>query len=365
MHLPQTSAYVRAQLEKMGYQVEEIKNGGLTAQVGQAGDGRGKTILLRADMDALPLTEESGEPFASLHPGVAHACGHDLHTTFLLGAARLLKEREKELSGTVKLLFQCGEETLEGAENAIQGGVLVKPTVDAAIGIHVQPTLPLGYLNYPKGAFLSSTDTFEIIIRGKGCHGGQPSQGIDPISPAAHIVLALQSLQVKEIAADEPVVLNICRIESGTATNIVPDTARLWGTLRTYDDMVCRRLKKRMSEIVEWTARSFGAGAELKFGECCPCTVNDPLLVEELTGAVAQFGKTFITEPNYQMQVSDDFGFFSRQVPSVMFIIGCKPETREPSHNHSPLVTYHEGVLTIGAALLAHCAYDWLEKRRG
>lgn len=365
IHLPQTSAYVRKQLEKMGYQVEAAGNGGLITQVGQAGDGRGKTILLRADMDALPLTEESGELFSSLNQGIAHACGHDLHTTFLLGAAKLLKEREEEISGTVKLLFQYGEETLEGAKNAIQSGVLQNPTVDAAIGIHVQPSLPLGYLNYPKGAFLSSTDTFKICIRGKGCHGGQPSMGIDPISPAAHIILALQSLQVKEVAADEPVVLNICRVESGTATNIVPDRAQLWGTLRTYDDAVCKRIKKRMREIVEWTAKSFGAEAELRFEEHCPCTVNDAELVDGLAGALIRFGSAFITEPDYRMQVSDDFGFFSQQVPSVMFIIGCKPEVEKPSHNHSPFVAYHEGVLTIGAALLAHCAYDWLEERRG
>jgi len=312
-------------------------------------------------MDALPMTEQSGLAFQSLYQGKAHTCGHDLHTAFLLGAAEMLKERENELSGRVKLMFQMGEETLEGARAMIRAGVLENPAVDAAVGIHVQPALPLGYLNFPRGGFLASSDTFEINIKGKGGHGGQPHLCIDPISIAAHIILALQSLQVKEIAAGEPVILNICQFESGSATNIVPDCARLQGTVRTFDDNICRLIKKRMGEVVRGTAQMYGAEGKLIFTEYCPCTVNDANLAEFFSTSLARFGTDFTTETDYSMQVSDDFGFISQKVPSVMFIIGCSPENGIRGHNHSPSVIYNEKVLVTGAALMAHCAWDWLE----
>jgi len=357
--LPETCAYVKKKLEKMGYSVEEIPHVGLMTCVGR---GEGKAILVRADMDALPMQEESGEPFTSRRPGIAHTCGHDLHTSFLLGTAQLLKERESELPGTVKLLFQTGEEPLEGAHNAILAGVLHRPEVKAAFGIHVQPALPLGHLNYPKGAFLSSTDMVKIRVTGKGCHGAMPHLGIDPINAAAHIILALQSLQVKEVPADEAAVLNICRIEAGSATNIVPNEANLWGTLRTYNDDICRNIKRRMEQVVEYTARAFGAEAELNFTEHCPCTVNDPYLVGGITESLKSFGRPFISDPDYRLQVSDDFSFYSQEVPSVMLMIGCKPEQGEIKTNHSPDVRYNERVLPIGAALLAHCLLDWQRK---
>lgn len=359
--LPKTCQYVRAQLEQMGYQVEEVASGGLLASVGQ---GNGKTLLIRADMDALPMQEESGEPFSSLHPGIAHTCGHDFHTAFLLGAAKLLKEREHEIPGTIKLFFQTAEETLEGAQSAIAAGVLHNPEVNAAMGIHVQPLLPFGHLNYPKGAFLSSVDMIQIHIRGKGCHAAMPHLGIDPINVAAHMILALQSLQVKEVPANEAVVLNICKVESGSATNIVPNEAYLWGTLRTYNDGVCRQIKQRMQEIVACTAQAFGAEAELDFLEHCPCTVNDPDLVDAVASSLQTFEQPFHSNPDYRLQVSDDFGFFSQEVPTIMLMIGCKPEQGQPYTNHSPGVRYDEAVLPYGAALLAHCAWDWQMKQK-
>lgn len=358
--LPKTCQFVKAQLEHMGYQVEEVASGGLMVSIGQ---GNGKTLLIRADMDALPMQEDSGEPFSSLHPGMAHTCGHDLHTAFLLGAAKLLKEREDEILGTIKLLFQTAEETLEGAKSAIAAGVLRNPDVDAAMGIHVQPLLPFGHLNYPKGAFLSSVDMFQIRIKGKGCHGAMPHLGIDPINVAAHIILALQSLQVKEIPADESVVLNICKMEAGSVTNVVPNEACLWGTLRTYNDNICREIKQRMQQVAVHTAQAFGAEAEISFIEHCPCAVNDPALVDSITSSLQTFEQSFHSDPNYRLPVSDDFGFFSQEVPTVMLMIGCKPEQAERRSNHSPNVRYDETVLPYGAALLSHCALDWLKKQ--
>lgn len=356
-HLPQTTAYVKVQLEEMGCQVQEIPGAGLTACIGA---GRKKTLLLRADMDALPMDEKSGEPFSSPVAGQAHTCGHDLHTAFLLGAARLLKEREAELPGQVKLVFQTGEETLEGAQAMLRSGILEQPTVDAALGIHVMPTEPIGHLYFPKGVVLSSSDMFEIVIEGKGGHAAAPHLAVDPINAAAHIILGLQSLQAKSVPPDQNVVLNVCRVESGSATNIIPEQARLWGTLRTFHDPLCRQIQEQMEQVVNCTAQAFGASARLRFSEHCPCTCNDPALVEALEPCLDRFSPDLVRHSVYRLQVSDDFGFYSQKVPSAMILIGCRPSEGEACHNHSPFVRYNEDVLTTGAALLAHCAYEWL-----
>lgn len=359
--LLQTSAFVTKKLREMGCETTEIPEGGVVCHIGK---NTGKTIMLRADMDALPIQEQSGLTFSSCNEGVAHCCGHDIHTSFLLGAAKMLKEREHELSGTVKLVFQTGEEPLEGAKNMIAANVLEDPHVDCAVGIHVQPLLPLGCLNYPRGAFLCSSDILKIQVFGKGGHGGLPHLGIDPINIAAHIILSLQSLQIKEISADSPVVLNICEIKAGSSCNIIPESAVLIGTLRTYDPQICCKLKKRIIEMCESTATTFGGSALVTFEESCPCVINNSTLVEQLSGYIPQLEMDFITESEYKMQVSDDFGFFSEQTPSVMFIIGCESTEGSRSFNHSPSVRYNEGVLPIGAALLAHLAFSWLNDRR-
>lgn len=358
--LPQTEAYVHRQLTDMGYQPQHIPNAGLLISAGQ---GHGRTLLIRGEMDALPMEETSGETFSSHCPGAAHTCGHDLHTTFLLGAAKLLKEQEAQLPGTVKLFFQTGEETLEGAENAIRSGVLLHPNVDAALGVHVQPLLPVGCLNIPKGAFLSSTDMFRIHIHGKGCHGAMPHLGVDPIQIAAHIILALHTLQVKEVPADEPVVLNICKMEAGSASNIVPNEACLLGTLRTYNDSICQTLKERIQDISHGVAQSFRGQAQVEFMEHCPTTVNDPAFVDFIDRSLQTFGRTFVSDPDYRLQVSDDFAFYSQTVPSAMIMLGCQPDGGERIPNHSPNVRYNETVLPIGAALLAHLAAGWQARR--
>lgn len=357
LELPITTSYVKEKLIEMGCEVEEIPYGGLVALIGNK---TGNTILLRADMDALPLQEQSGLSFASNFSGISHSCGHDLHTTFLLGAAKMLKEKEHELVGTVKLMFQSGEETLEGAKRMLDSGVLENPKVNSAIGIHVQPLLPLKALNYSKGAILASSDTFEITVYGKSCHGAQPHLGVDPINIAATIIHLLQAFQVKEVPSDATVVLNICEIKSGHASNIVPDTALLTGTLRTYDNVLREMIKVRICEIVEGTANIFGATSKLRFLDSCPCTENDPTFTESLEKYIHDVGIDFNTEPNYRLMVSDDFGLIAREVPSTMFIIGCKPEVEETSHNHNSKVIYNENVLVQGAALLAHCAFNWV-----
>ncbi|SDK60710.1 amidohydrolase [Natronincola ferrireducens] len=347
---------------ELGCKPEEICKCGITATIG--GKNPGKTILLRADMDALPMQEESGLEFTSLHSGHAHTCGHDLHTAFLIGAAKLLKEREDEIQGTIKLMFQPGEESLTGAIDMIKAGILESPKVDAAMGVHVQPLLPLNHLNFAKGAFLSSTDILEITVQGQSCHASQPHLGIDPINVAAHIILALQSLQVKEVPTNEAVVLNICEVKSGYTSNIVPDQAVLRGTLRTYNPELRKKIIEHCNKLVELTAKAFNATAKFEVVESCPSAINDHKLVEDMGEYISNLGIDFTTDPNYRLQVSDDFGFISELVPSIFFIIGCKPEGTQASHNHNSKVVYNEEVLHMGAALFAECAFNWLKNKQ-
>ena len=360
--LPKTTKFVKQKLIEIGCIPEEICKSGIVATIGRKKTG--KTILLRADMDALPMQEESGLEFESQHPGIAHTCGHDIHTTFLIGAAKLLKERENEIEGTIKLMFQPGEESLTGATDMIKAGVLETPKVDCAVGIHVQPLLPLKHLNYPKGPFLASTDILKITVQGESCHASQPHLGIDPINVAAHIILSLQSLQTKAVPVNEAVVLNICEVKSGNTSNIVPEQAILTGTLRTYNPTLRKKIIEQCKKLVELTAEAFNATAKLEILESCPSAINDENLVEDIQKYIPNLGIDFVTDPNYRMQVSDDFGFISELVPSVLFIIGCKPEEKHTSHNHNSKVIYNEDVLHIGAALFAECAFNWLKDKK-
>ncbi|MGL6105403.1 M20 metallopeptidase family protein [Romboutsia sp.] len=360
--LPKTTKYVKEKLTEIGCKPEEICKSGIVATIG--GNKPGKTILLRADMDALPMQEESGLEYTSQHLGIAHTCGHDIHTSFLIGAAKLLKEREGEIEGTIKLMFQPGEESLTGALDMIKSGILESPKVDCAVGMHVQPLLPLNHLNYAKGPFLASTDILRITIQGRSCHASQPHMGIDPINIAAHIILSLQSLQSKLVPSNEPVVLNICEVKSGNTSNVVPEQAILTGTLRTFNPQLRKEIIEQCDKIIKLTSQAFGATSKLEILESCPSAINDKKLVDEIKEYIPNLGIDFVSDPNYRMQVSDDFGFISELVPSILFIIGCKPDGIESSHNHNSKVIYNEEVLQMGAALFAQCAFDYLKNNK-
>ena len=371
-----TLAYVRQELTEMGLQPEDCGRAGLVALVG--GKRPGKVFLLRADMDALPIREEADVDFASQN-GRMHACGHDLHTAMLLGAARLLKAHEEEIDGTVKLMFQPAEEIFEGSHDMIEAGLLEHPKVDAALMIHVMAGMP-----FPAGTVVVSApgvsapaaDYFDIRVQGKGCHGSMPNTGVDPLTAAAHILIALQELHARELAMDDRAVLTIGTMNAGTAANVIPDTVTMGGSLRTFDEETRALLKQRMTEIAQFTAKAFRAEAEVTFGSGCPTLVND----KDLSACCGQYmkellgqGKAFsVAELNAmgggsssKTAGSEDFAYVSQEVPSLMLALAAgQPEKGYCYPQHHPMAKFDESVLPGGSAVYAWAALRWLQDHK-
>lgn len=375
-------SYVKKELEKMGYEPKDCGKAGIVALAG--GKKEGKVFLLRADMDALPIKEESGVSFAA-QGDKSHACGHDMHTAMLLGAARLLKKHEEEIPGTVKLMFQSAEEIFEGSNDMIKSGVLENPKVDAALMIHVMAGMP-----FPAGTVVVSSpgvsapgaDYFEIRVQGKGCHGSAPNAGVDPLNAACHILIALQELNARELSINDRAVLTIGTMNAGNAANAIPDIAIMGGSIRTFDEDTRSFLKERMTEIAEGIAKSFRAGAEVSFGSGCPSLYNDERVsldivkyMKEILGEQKTFSgeqlnamsgnkpsKTPGGKPSKTPGGSEDFAYISRQVPSVMLALAAgEPEKGYIYPQHHPMVKFDEAVLPGGSAVYAYAALRWLE----
>lgn len=359
MQLPHTTAFVMERLREMGYAPEELPHGGVTALAGDP--GKGKTVLLRADMDALPIQEESGLPFASRCEGAAHCCGHDLHTTALLGAAKLLKEAEASLPGAVKLMFQPAEEIMRGAKSMIDDGILENPKVDAAVMLHMVAQIPSGVLLYGSGTVAASSNVFSITVEGKGGHGARPFEAIDPINAACHIHLALQELISRETDAMNPAVLTIGAFHAGTAENIIPSSAVLRGTLRTFDKEVRDFLLSRLRDVCELTARAFRATATVTLESSTPPLIADERAVDIVGRVFTQrFGQKAILRQSV-MSGSEDFAEIADRVPSVCFLLGGGSEEEGCLYGiHHPKVRFVEDCLPVGAAAYAEAAHALL-----
>ena len=360
--LPLTTKYVKEKLIEIGLDPKEITKSGLVATIG--GKKPGGTILLRADMDALDMREESGLDFAS-KTQYAHTCGHDLHTTILLGAAKMLKEREDEIEGTVKLMFQPGEEYFIGAKAMIDAGVLENPKVDAALGMHVMLNDPVGSIGYQHGYTLSSVDGFKITIKGKGCHGAMPEKGIDPINAGVHVYLALQELISREISAFDNAIITLGQFAAGTVANIIPDTCVLQGTMRTYGKELRKYLFNRMQEVIDLTCKTYRASFEYEVLSEVPSLYTNPELLDEMLGYIDEMEEDFTLIKDSKGTPTDDFAFITERVPSAHFQFGCKvQDERGAFPQHHPKVVFDENVLPIGAAVIAQCAFNWLKNNK-
>lgn len=368
--LTETKPYVKSALMKMGYTVQECGKAGLVTTVGKPG---GKVLLLRADMDALPIAEEADVDFACQN-GRMHACGHDMHTAMLLGAAKLLKAHESELEGMVKLMFQPAEEIFEGSKDMIASGVLENPRPDAALMIHVAAGMPLPagtvVVSAP-GVSAPAADYFTIRVHGKGCHGSAPQNGIDPLTAAAHILIALQEIHARELSASDEAVLTIGTFHAGEAGNVIPDTATMGGTIRTYDEKTRAYLKERITAIAKNVAEAFRAGAEVSFGSGCPTLVNDKGLSETVTGYLKDLlgaNRAFTTAELSGGKPargggSEDFAYVSHEVPSLMLALAAgEPSKGYVYPQHHPKVKFDESVLSTGAAVFVDCALQYLRE---
>lgn len=358
--------YVRAELTALGLTPTDCGRAGLTAVI-----GRGEPcILLRADMDALPIPEESGEEFASTN-GAMHACGHDCHTAMLLGAAKLLKAREAELHGTVKLMFQPAEEIFEGAKDMIAAGVLEDPKPEAAFMIHLSLPFPMTagtVITMAPGVSAPAADYFTIHVRGKGCHGSTPHQGVDALTAAAHILIALQELHARELAPGQEAVLTIGTIRGGTAANAIADSAELSGTIRTYDEQTRAFLKTRMAEISAAIASAYRAGASVEFGSGCPVLENDAALAKKVPGWLREILAEGMVLSAADLGGargggSEDFAYISQQVPTLMLALAAgNPQDGYTVPLHHPKVRIDETALPFGTAAFTQIALRYLNE---
>ena len=361
LHLPQSSAYIKAQLDAMGIAYDDslVEGSCITATLGTDGP----CIMLRADYDALPVEEMSGEPFAADN-GNMHACGHDMHASMLLGATRLLKEHEDELKGRVKLLFQPGEEAAGGAAACVREGVLENPQPDVAFALHVASQVPLGVLAWGEKA-LARAHNFKVTVGGHGGHGSMPEMCIDPITPAAYIHLGLQELISREIAGTEEAVLTTGSFQAGATSNVIPQTAELKANMRTFDDDLHDRLFKRIEEISTSIAAAYRATATVETIEDDPMLQCDKQLSELASAAVkAGMPQAQVLDGRLHLMGSEDFSYIARELPSTYFALGAKvTDTDEIFGQHHPKVRFSDDALPIGAATYAAVAMAWLESQ--
>ena len=375
--LKNTTEYVRKELIAMGYEPVICGKSGIIALAGKKKSG--KVFLIRGDMDALPIKEESDVPFSSDN-GKMHACGHDMHTTMMLGAARLLKSHEYEIEGTVKLMFQPAEEIFEGSDDMINAGVLNSPDVDAAMMIHVMAGLPIPagtVISCDGGVSAPAADYFYIDIQGKGCHGSMPNNGVDPVTIVAHIITGLSEINSRELGLSDNAVITIGTINAGNAANVIPDTAHMSGTIRTYDEETRSYIKQRVSDIASNIASAYRGSASVTYGSGCPCLLNNPDLatcsakyLNELLGPSRTFTATQLNAMSgggkaSKSTGSEDFAYVSQKVPSIMFALAAgTPQDGYCYPQHHPKVKFDEAILSEGSAVYAYTAMRWLEEHK-
>lgn len=355
--LPNTVAYVEEALKNMGLEPKRVGKAGLVVTIG---NGNGRTLLLRGDMDALPMAENTDLPFKSANDYM-HACGHDIHTTFMLGAAKLLKEKEQDINGTVKIMFQPAEEIGAGAKDMVANGLLENPKVDAALALHVDPSLEVGKFGYKTGIAASSLDGFFLKVQGKGGHSSEPQKAIDPLMIINAVYNQLNTLVGKEIDPSERAVLVIGKMGGGTAANIIPDNAHLDAILRSFKPEVRDHIFKRVQEIIDATVKMMRGTYELK-------TISTPALFnnEELCKQMAPYVIEVIGEENLEVNEeplagTEDFSYISNLVPTMFMWAGANGLGDKNYPLHNPNLILDEGVIPLGVAVVVNSAINWLK----
>lgn len=352
-----TSAYIKKKLLEFGMNPIECTKTGVYADI-IGGKGEGKMILLRADIDALPIKEESGVEYASKNDGVMHACGHDFHTTCLLYAAKALFDNRDRLKGKVRVLFQPAEEGDGGAEPMIKEGAMGE--ADAAFAIHADPLESVGTISYRDGGITASPDDYRVVIKGRGGHGANPEKCINPITVAAKIISRYNKIK-ETYFPDTPCVTTVCTVNSGTLNNIIPDTAEITGTARSFDEVTREKLRKYLEYYAEKTAKEYGAEAEFTYNALFPPCVNDAEMNKTaINAAVKTEGITEIKELKDGLMIGDDFSYFARLVPSSYIRFGTAGKG-EKYPLHSSKFKVDEKALIIGCRFFVNVAVEYLK----
>jgi len=355
----ETSKYVKNEFDKMGIPYESFAGTGIVATI--KGESEGKTVALRADMDALEVQEENDCEYASKNEGVMHACGHDGHTAMLLGAAKVLNEMKEEIKGSVKLFFQPAEEMVQGAKKMVEEGAL--KGVDSIFGIHLWSDLETGKINCESGPRMAAGDYVIVDIEGKGGHGSMPDQGVDAGVMTAAFLLNIQSVVSREMSPLDSVVLSFGDIKTGTRFNVIPSKAHIEGTARCFDPEIQDELPKIIKRYGDYLAESYRGKFKLEYIKGTPPTINEEITVKIVEKAVEKFlGKESLIHLDKQTG-SEDMAYYLREVPGAIAFVGCKNDEKGANFpHHHPKFDIDEDSLEIGTQLYVRFALDYLEK---
>lgn len=352
-----TSGIVAQRLTALGLQPRTgIAGTGVTAVI-EGGAGDGPTVLLRADMDALPVHEENDVDYRSTVDGKMHACGHDGHTAMLLGVAEILQAERAALRGRVKVLFQPAEETPGGAQPMIEQGALEDPKVDFAFGLHLWSPLPTGVISVAAGPIMASSDVIDIEVTGRGGHAAMPAICIDPVTAAAQMITGLQTIVSRNVAPLDPAVVSITELHAGHTFNVIPDTARLRGTARTFSEPVRAVIESRLGTMVPKLAEAFGATATLRYGRGYPVTINDGAMAALVRAAAAEVVGDEGVVPTEPVLGAEDFAYFLQAVPGCFFMVGIRNDAKHAgAAHHNPRFDIDEDAMAIGMETMLRAA---------
>lgn len=353
-----------------GIVAETLANLGLEVQTGVGktgvvalleGERSGPVVMVRCDMDALPIDEANDVEYRSQTPHVMHACGHDGHTTIGLAVAEMLSQHRHELGGTVKFVFQPAEEIAKGALAMIDDGVLVEPAPEVSVGLHLWNELPVGEVALPAGAMMASAGIFELVVTGKGGHGGLPNKSVDPVVALAQIITALQTVISRNVAPLETAVISVTKLRAGDVYNVIPERAEAAGTLRTFSQKVSDLVVERLSTIATHIAVGMGCTAELTVRWLTPPVMNDAAMVERLQAGYEQIAPDITLHSNFVTMVSEDMAYFLNQAPGVFMMVGSADASRGLNYDHHhPRFDFDEEAMVIGASLLASAVAEYV-----
>lgn len=357
-----TTDLIAAELRSFGLAVTVWPNEpGVVALL--EGGKPGKTLALRADIDALPLNEQSGLPFASCREGVTHACGHDIHTTVLLGTAKLLNSMKEQITGNIKFIFQSAEEQLKGAKQMLEREVLDNPKADAVLALHCWPEIPAGTVGVKNGSFMASSDTLSVVISGKAGHAAHPHKCIDPIVAAGAVIQAIQTIVSRETAPVEATVISFGSIHGGSAPNIIAQSVELKGTVRTVSQSVREAMPAMITRIVQQTAAAYRCEGKVEYVKGTPPVINRPELVALIEKAAdSVLGTENIVHLENVSMGSEDFSFYMEKVPGAIFRLGTaneQPQSKLALHN--PEIIFDEKCLPTGVLVMCAAALECLE----